>query len=1009
MNRRNRVTAALLGLWLLTVAGARAQPSDENHPELKWFSIETEHFFVHFHDGTERTARLVAKIAEEIYEPVTSLYDYKQDKKFHFIIRDHDDYSNGAAFYYDNKIEIWATPMDFELRGTHNWLRNVVTHEFTHMISLQSAMKITQRIPAFYFQGIGYEEERRVDVLRGGPNVIVSYPIAMMVAPAWFAEGVAQYQVPGLGYDTWDTHRDMILRTATLDNRLLTYNEMGVFGKNSLDNEKVYNHGFAFVSYLVGRYGLETLRKVTHNLKGAFRLTLDGALKKATGKSGKELYREWVQLLQTRYAYQTREILRNRVEGEVIERDGQANFHPEWSPRGNAIAYLTNRGQDYLSQTSLVVRDLEKGRTRTIRGGVHFAFSWSPDGTRLAFADKSARGKGGSHYYDLYIIDLERHDKKRLTHGRRAHSPHWSPDGQRLVFIFAKDGTENLGILDLNSGGIEPLTHYAHGEQLYKPRWAPDGRSILFGRSIGRGRNLYLLDLASRNVTPVVEDEHDARDAVFSPDGTRIYFSWDRTGIFNIYSLDLATGKTTQWTNVVGGAFMPAVNDRGELLFSQFGSDGYKIARLRRPQPLNADQTKYLTYRNGVQMASAEQGPVPASVAAIGHKQYNDREVPEFEAKPYRSHYAPVAFLPRVMLDYGTLKLGTYVYSSDVLDKYGFIAGFDVNRFGDYDLFALLEFRKLGPTLFLEGYNQVQNTSVPVDSIELIRRGLFKPTSDRFRYNLLEVNLGARFKLSDYWRLRTAFVFSRYGARVKFKESFGETSFGYTYFIGRDFTARLTFEKRRAYRHSEINPVGRYFALEYTLAFDKFLQGFEIDNRFVDGIGEVFAPYNYHRVTLDLREGLPLPIKNHTLAFDLRAGFISEEVDDFLHFFGGGLFGNRGYPYFSIQGSRLVTTRFTYRLPLFSHLDLRFLHLYLDKVFIGAFFDYSDGFTGKPRLSSFKRSAGFQVRMDTFSFYAFPTRFFFDAAYGFDEFSNAGQRYGKEWRFYFGLSFGYLD
>ncbi|RMF60970.1 MAG: biopolymer transporter Tol, partial [Calditrichaeota bacterium] len=361
-----------LVFWGMSTPGAWAQPESYNHPELHWQSIETEHFFVHFHDGAERTARVVAKIAEQVYEPVTSLYRYKPGGRIHFIVRDHDDYSNGAAFFYDNKVEIWATALDFELRGTHNWLRNVVTHEFTHMIQLQSARKITQRIPAFYFQAIGYEDDRREDVLHGGPNVIASYPISMTVVPGWFAEGVAQYQVPGLGYDTWDSHRDMILRTATLDGKLLTYDEMGVFGKNSLGNEKVYNHGYAFVAYLADRYGLETLRRATQAMKGLFRFTLDGALKKATGKSGKQLYSEWVRYLKTRYAYQTREILPNQVQGKVVEADGLANLHPVWSPDGSKIAYLTNKGNDYLSQTRLVIRDVASGKEEVV-GGAHYA------------------------------------------------------------------------------------------------------------------------------------------------------------------------------------------------------------------------------------------------------------------------------------------------------------------------------------------------------------------------------------------------------------------------------------------------------------------------------------------------------------------------------------------------------------------------------------------------------------------------------------------------------------
>jgi len=169
-----------------------AQYGEYSHPELDWFTIESEHFKVHYHDGAERTARVVAKIGEDIYQPITDMYDWRPDGKIHFIIKDFDDNANGAAYYYDNKVEIWAPQMTFILRGTHNWLRNVVTHEFSHMISLGASRKMTRKIPSFYLQLIGYEKEKRPDVLYGYPNQIASYPLPMTVIPMWLAEGMAQ-------------------------------------------------------------------------------------------------------------------------------------------------------------------------------------------------------------------------------------------------------------------------------------------------------------------------------------------------------------------------------------------------------------------------------------------------------------------------------------------------------------------------------------------------------------------------------------------------------------------------------------------------------------------------------------------------------------------------------------------------------------------------------------------------------------------------------------------------
>ncbi len=179
--------------------GGSPVPSQEDfpHPELEWRTIETTHFQVHFHQGAERTARVVAKIAEEIYGPVTAFYRHEPDSKVSFVIRDYDDIANGAAYFYDNKIEIYASNMDFELRGTHNWLRNVVTHEFTHIVQIQTSMKMGRTVPSIYFQWLNYEDERRPDVLYGYPNTVVSYPISGFSVPAWFAEGVCAVQPSG--------------------------------------------------------------------------------------------------------------------------------------------------------------------------------------------------------------------------------------------------------------------------------------------------------------------------------------------------------------------------------------------------------------------------------------------------------------------------------------------------------------------------------------------------------------------------------------------------------------------------------------------------------------------------------------------------------------------------------------------------------------------------------------------------------------------------------------------
>ncbi|MDZ7301193.1 MAG: DPP IV N-terminal domain-containing protein [candidate division KSB1 bacterium] len=994
---------------LLIAMMARAQDEPEfTHPELKWSTIETAHFYVHFHNGVENTGRLVAKIAEDIYAPITSMYGYEPDGKIHFVVKDYDDYSNGGAFYLDNKVEIWASALDFELRGTHNWLRNVITHEFTHMISLGAARKIIRHIPAFYLQTLGYESEKRPDVLLGYPNRIISYPIPFTTVPAWFAEGVAQYQLPELEYDRWDSHRDMLLRTAVVEGRMLTYSEMSSFESNSIGRERVYNQGYSLTTYIAEHYGAESLKNILQEMRRPWRFFFDGAVKKVTGKSGNALYHEWQNHLEDKYAEQLRDIRAHKVEGDLLEAEGTGNFFPRWSPDGTEVAYLTNNGKDYLGQLSLVSRSPTTKKVKPLKANVHYAFSWSPDGTKLVYSSKSSSNPHYSSLYDLYLLDLKTNKVERLTRAARVHSPNWSPDGKSIACVLNTDGTTNLALFDIEKRQLKILTHYKNQEQIYTPQWSPDGRRILYGYSLLRGRDLYLYDLATDQISPVFDDSPvngdnstDRRDAVFSPDGRTIYFSWDESGIFNIYRLDLETKQITQLTNVIGGAFMPSVNRNGEIVFSTFVAEGYKIAYLQNSQPLPREHTRYLAYASGgVKLASRAGGSTLATldVSGIKHAAYDDSKIPNYQVKPYSGHYTSVAFLPRLTFDYGTTKVGGYFYSSEMLDKFSFIGGAAANRTKDYDAFLLVDYKNLGPIIFLEAYNQVLHTTV--DNIGL-------------RYSLAQIDLGVRKWFGNAHHSRLSFTYSRYNAKLTGTFDGIKASFGYTYYIGKAFSFEHRFGHHERAIDDVINPrSGREVRFRYAYELNDFIRsdpGEAFKPTKYGTYVEVYDSHNLHRFELDWTEHVGLPGRTGLTLYG-RGGLLTPNVNSFFYFFAGGLPGVRGYPYYSMEGRYLAHGRVTYRFPLIRHADFSVLHLYLDKVYFGVSYDYGGAFVkSKGIRQNLHDSINLQLRTDLSSFYVFPTRLFFNAAYGLDKFKNRGLEYGQEWRFYFGLSFGYLD
>jgi WD40 repeat protein len=978
------------------------------HPELQWFTLESENFKVHYHEGAERTARAVAKIAEDIYLPITDFYQWRPDGIIHFIIKDHDDNSNGAAFYYDNKVEIWAPQMTFILRGTHNWLRNVITHEFAHMISLGASRKVTRKIPAAYFQWIQYEPERRDDVLYGYPSQMASYAMPMTIAPMWLAEGMAQFQAPDLDYDRWDTHRDMLIRTAVVGDNLHSFAEMGVFGKNSIGNERTYNAGYALTRYIAHEWGEDSIRKLSENMSKPWHFTINSSIKAVTGLKGSELYSQWKHRLSSYYDHRLETISKNKVEGEMITPKGIGNVAPTWSPDGKKVAYCGSASSDYLTLTTLRVYDVASKKSKKLKSGINSQLAWSPDGQWILYS-RSKRGKHQSHFNDLFKIDVKKKKEVRLTKGLRVADPDWSADGEKIICIVQKDGTNNLLLLNKDGSLIRPLTSFENGEGLYTPRFSPDGSKIVFSQARNHDRDMNIIDIESGIITPLVTNDGDARDPVFSADASKVYFSWDKTGIFNIYSIDVASHKTELFTNVVGGAFMPHVKSDGAIVYSGFVKDGYKAALINAPKHLDKS---FAAYVDAKELApELENNFNPDKMQAV--RNYDDTILPQMKSTPYGIEYGQFSFLPRVMVDSLKLKLGTYFYANDIMNNISVLGGVAANKDMDFDIFGVFEYRKLAPTLFAEFYYFTRNVKRNIAVIEDYPQEF--PVDVHFR--IVEGDIGGYYNITDTQNLRAWFVHSRSTSdigdfyfepqRVNF------ASPANTYFIGNHI--RLKWELDHAARgiNGRINPPGgRRISLEYAYEFNDFFVGYSTEDENILPQKE-YTNFDVNKIELNWREYVPMPWSSkHVLTANFKGGYIDRPVDGFFNFFAGGLPGLRGYPYYAIEGRKMMLGRFTYRFPVFSNLQKQILHFTTNKLYLSSFFEIGNAFDeDKINVDQFRKSVGGGMRLQLFSFYGFPTAFAFDAAYSLDEHLNidSGVLYGKEWRYYFSLLFDFID
>ncbi|MBI5647164.1 MAG: PD40 domain-containing protein [Ignavibacteriae bacterium] len=1022
------LTPIFVILALLAPTVAQGQPDEYSAPEKDWFTIEAKHFRVVYHEGSERTARAAAKVADEIYGPITSLYGHEPDERVSLIIKDISDYSNGAAYFFNNKIEIWASPLDFELRGTHNWLRNVLAHEFTHIVQMQAAMKWGRRLPALTLQWFGYEKERRSDVLYGYPNVLISYPLPGIIVPPWMAEGTAQYMRHQFGYEHWDSHRDMILRSYVLSDSMLSWPEMGAFGKTSLGNESVYNAGYNLTRYIARKYGEKAVVDITRAMGKTFVFTIDAAIKKAIGIDGADLYREWATDLRADYARRIAPVLARRAEGEIIAATGFGNFHPAYSPDGKKIAYVSNKTSDYFGQSAVYLYDVEKGSEELLVAGVRSALTWSPDGARIVYSKYNPPSVYGHLYYDVYEYTLATKEEKRITEGKRAFNPALSPDGTRLAYVAAKDGSVNLWIADADGGNARQATTFTDGEQVFTPAWAPDGSHLVFGYSARAQRGVARVNSDGSGFALLVDGgESDARDPKYSADGRHLIYASDRTGIFNIYRRELASGRDEQLTNVVGGAFMPAVDARGNVAYAAYTASGYKLALLRVPAPLALASNDYI--------AAGEFAPAIASADQDAWEwnrlsAYNDRGLPAPAAKPYKTIFQSMMLFPVLRFDtynpdntgLALLKPGLMFYSSDILGRLEMLGSGAINIKGERDLFASFTYKdrlpllaSLGvfPAVSLDVVNVTRKTSssiqLPIDTVGV-----------DVSFNLLEFGVRVQHNLfSSHTQLDLGYRHSRYTSTVgSFRNPDTDglvPARDNLYLIGNDLSAAVRHHAMEPTRDGEINPVGLRLGLYYDFEFNRFNPNGDFDYDASTGmIVPRYTNFDFHRLETVLSLAARLPGWQHTLAVRLRAGSIlGAPVDDFFNFYAGGITGMQGYSYYALGGNEVYHANVTYRFPIIASMDFRLGHLLFDKLYGGLFFDAGDAVADPSQFTAgtMKTDAGFELRLETYSFSMYPTRIFFSGAYGLTDFTRTFNfrdvRYGREWRWYVGVLFGF--
>ncbi len=233
---------------------------------------------------------------------------------------------------------------------------------------------------------------------------------------------------------------------------------------------------------------------------------------------------------------------------------GRNDLNPVWSPSGAFIAFERSTGDKKEILIALADGTVFQTVYYQLSGGgkdMKFFFPGIIDEVSYNAGISWARGEdrfvfmsnGGEGNYDLYLAELGGKAVTRLTdHKEKDGQPHWSPNGNSIVFTSGRTGKGDIYFIDAATRALTRLTR-GNREYLY-PQWSPDGKKIVMIGGSNENHDIFVITDVARpqeSMKALTNWPHDDIRPVWSPDGKKIAF----------YSNYNAAGDPRLWCIIV--------------------------------------------------------------------------------------------------------------------------------------------------------------------------------------------------------------------------------------------------------------------------------------------------------------------------------------------------------------------------------------------------------------------------------------------------------------------------
>lgn len=108
------------------------------------------------------------------------------------------------------------------------------------------------------------------------------------------------------------------------------------------------------------------------------------------------------------------------------------------------------------------------------------------------------------------------------------------------------------------------------------PQFSPDGKQIVFQRYLSDQWDIWKLDVENGTQRALTAAPYNDLEPTYTLDGSIVFVS-DRTGNFDVWSLNLISNELSLLISQTGNASFPSVSDRGDLAYVSQDGDTWVV------------------------------------------------------------------------------------------------------------------------------------------------------------------------------------------------------------------------------------------------------------------------------------------------------------------------------------------------------------------------------------------------------------------------------------------------